>query len=184
MQEAVAMTPFLKEVFLSLDEFPEQVPLDVLAGRLRGLDFALDDLRPYVRFADERYQRNLVYRGRAYEALLLCWKAGQRSPIHDHRGSACAFRVIEGTASETRFHRTSEGLIFPLGTNELRPGTICATFDNDIHQVSNLQPRGMPLITLHIYSPALRICNVFSLTEAGSYEWMDPVFEFAEGAGI
>lgn len=178
------MSPPLDALFTSLDPYQGQVPLDVLGDQLQRLTVTLADLRPFVRYADDRYQRNLMRSGPAYEALVLCWKPGQRSPIHDHRGSACAFRVIAGTASETRFDRTPEGLIYPRGTAQLPPGTICATFDADIHQISNLQPRDVPLVTLHIYSPALRVCNVYSLTEAGSYEWVDPVFEFAEGSGI
>ncbi len=178
------MCPALTRLFAELDRHDAQIPLEVLHDSLERLEIALDDVRRYAQFGPERYQRNLVHTGPAYEALLLCWRAGQRSPIHDHRGSACAFRVIEGTGAETRFDRTDDGLVYAVGTESMTPGTICATFDADVHQVSNLQPAGAPLVTLHIYSPALRICNVYSLIDAGSQEWYDPVVEFAEGSGI
>jgi cysteine dioxygenase len=178
------MSPALTNFFAALDEFDHQVPIDLLAERLRRLDLTLDDLQPFIRFDDERYQRNLMHAGPAYEALVLCWKPGQRSPIHDHQGSSCALRVMTGLATETQFDRTPEGLIYPINTVAHPPGAVRSSFDSDIHQVSNLQGRGQMLVTLHIYSPALRVCNVYSLTVRGSYEWVDPVFEFAQGAGI
>lgn len=179
-----AMHPALAQLFAELDRYGEQIPLDVLRAGLSRLEIAFDDVRRWAQFGRERYQRNLMHSGPAYEALLLCWSAGQRSPIHDHRGSACAFRVIAGTAAETQFERTADGLVFATLTRDMPEGAICATFDADVHQVSNLQSGGAPLVTLHIYSPALRVCNVYSLLDAGSQEWYDPVFEFAEGSGI
>lgn len=176
--------PALKELFATLDAFEAQIPLDVLREGLSRLDISLDDVRKWAQFGREQYQRNLVHAGPAYEALLLCWSAAQRSPIHDHRGSACAFRVIAGTGSETQFERTEDGLVYAIGTKAMPEGTICATFDADIHQVSNLQAAARPLVTLHIYSPALRVCNIYSLVDSGSQEWYDPVVEFVEGAGI
>jgi cysteine dioxygenase len=178
------MLPALAKLFAELDRYDAQIPVEVLRAGLQQLEISLADVRRWAQFGRERYQRNLMHAGPAYEALLLCWSAGQRSPIHDHRGSACAFRVIEGTAAETQFERTADGLVFATRTHDMPEGTICATFDADVHQVSNLQAAGKPLITLHIYSPALRVCNVYSLLDAGSQEWYDPVFEFAEGSGI
>jgi cysteine dioxygenase len=178
------MTPALTALFAELDRFDRPIPLALLAKRMAELELSLAGVKEFARFGRDRYQRNLVHAGPAYEALLLCWQAGQRSPIHDHKGSACAFRVVSGDATETRFARTPQGLVYPLGTACLPPGTICATEDDDVHQVSNLQPPGVPLVTLHVYSPSLRVCNVYSLTDAGSHEWYDPVFEFAEGSGI
>ena len=38
-----------------------------------------------------------------YQAWVMCWRNGQRSPIHDHKGSSCAVRVLRGTLTETLF---------------------------------------------------------------------------------
>jgi cysteine dioxygenase len=178
------MHPILSRLLAKLDEFAGPVPLHVLESQLSAGDLTLDVVRRFVRFGRERYQRNLARTGPAYEALVLCWQSGQRSPIHDHRGSRCAFRVLAGVAAETRFARTTDGLIYPVSTVDLAEGTICATQDDDIHQVSNLQPGGRNLVTLHIYSPPLRVFNVYSLTEPGTNEWIEPVDEFTAGLGI
>ena len=50
---------------------------------------------------------------------------------------------------------TLEGI--PERTRKLPEGFICATQDQDIHQISNLQPGNADLVTLHIYSPPLLV---------------------------
>src|SRR5207344_671472 len=90
--------------FAELDQYRGPIPLHVLTEGLKRLPADWQELRSFVQFSSERYRRNLVHAGAAYHALLLCWRSGQRSPIHDHRGSACAVRVVEGDATEIIFH--------------------------------------------------------------------------------
>jgi cysteine dioxygenase len=167
-----------------MDQFKERLPLAELTSKLRELDIDLDALRPFMRFSPERYQRNLLREGPAYHALLLCWKNGQRSPIHDHRGSSCGMRILRGVATETLFARADNGLVFPVSSRQLPPDTVAGSQDDDIHQVSNLQPGSADLVTLHVYSPPLLVMGMYSLTEPHIAEYSDPIFQFAAGAGI
>lgn len=182
MPEVLQMSPVLRRLFETLDQHTEHLSLDLLRQLLEEAPITLDDLRPWVRFGHETYQRNLIHSGPTYIALALCWRSGQRSPIHDHRGSACGLRVVSGVMTETVFDRTPEGHIYPTHTHSVRPGHVCATFDADIHQVSNLQAPGRDLVTLHIYSPPLLTMGTYSLFEMTRAEYADPVF--ADGAGI
>src|ERR1700733_7426595 len=153
----------LDKWFEELDRHPERIPLEIL---LRGMkEWRLDpaEISPFIQFSPERYRPNLIHAGPAYHALLLCWRPGQRSPIHDHRGSACAVRVIRGEASETVFEMTEEGFVFPTRMRQLPEGFLCATQDLDIHQLSNLQCGHADLITLHLYSPPLLVMGQYSL---------------------
>ena len=167
-----------------LDNYRERIPLAVLTAGLKSLRLGLADLQPFIQFSPDRYRRNLFHAGPAYHALVLCWRAGQRSPIHDHRGSACGVRVLSGEATETVFEMTEEGHVFPVRTRKLAEGFICATQDQDIHQLSNLQPNHADLITLHIYSPPLLVMGQYSLTESLVREFRDEVHAYTEGAGI
>lgn len=178
------MAPHLAALFADLDSYSERVPLAELTRRLAGLSITLGDLREALGFGKKTYQRNLLHAGPAYHALVLCWRATQRSPIHDHRGSSCAVRVIEGTATETLFEQTSEGLVFAIASRALEAGTVCGSQDSDIHQMSNLQPPGRDLVTLHIYSPPLLTMGKYSLTEPAVTDFTDPVIEYALGGGI
>ena len=177
---ALSLSAFLS----ALDTYAERVPLDELTAMLRRLDIGLEDVRPCVRFGDERYQRNLLRAGPAYHALILCWRNGQRSPIHDHRGSSCGVRVLQGTMTETVFQFSANGMIVPTTTSELVEGGVCGSQDSDMHQVSNLQPGDQDLVTLHVYSPPLHVMGTYSLTDGSVGEFADPIFEFCHGDGI
>ncbi|MCH8829064.1 MAG: cysteine dioxygenase family protein [Planctomycetes bacterium] len=173
----------LSEMLDSLDLFSEQISLDRLASHIKHLAVDWSDLSGSVRFDRARYQRNLLRAGEAYHALLLCWKPGQRSPIHDHRGSNCAVRILRGTATESSFLTTEQGLVYPTGSRDLQEGTQCASASADIHQVSNLRS-DEDLITLHIYSPPLLVMGQYPLTDSGVTDFADPVFEYSLGGGI
>jgi len=174
----------LAEFLASLDRHPRRVPLPELVRRLEELDMDLEEVGDYVRFSPDHYQRNLMHAGRGFHALILCWRSGQRSPIHDHRGSSCGVRILKGTVTETLFERTAGGLVYPTRTRELAAGSVCGSQDGDIHQVSNLQPPGHDLITLHVYSPPLLVMGTYSLTDASVGEFVDPILEFCHGGGI
>jgi cysteine dioxygenase len=161
------------------------LPLADLLDWLHASPLTLRELTAYLTFHPDRYVRNRVYDGPAYQALLLCWRNGQRSPIHNHRGSHCGVKVLHGVATETLFTRAANGLIVPVASRDLPAGHTCTSADEDVHQVSNLQAGGADLVTLHIYSPPLVRMDVFSLDTPAVREWDDPINDpFAGGAGI
>jgi len=178
------MELMLDEWFAELDQHQERIPLEILTRGLKQLRLEWRQIEPFVQFSSERYRRNLMRAGPSYHALILCWRSGQRSPIHDHRGSACGVRVLAGEATETIFQMTEEGHVFPVHTRQLPQGFICATQDSDIHQLSNLQPGRQDLVTLHIYSPPLLVMGQYSLTDSLVRDFKDEVHAFVEGAGI
>lgn len=174
------LSDFLEE----LDGYREPIPLELLEQRLGELEGVMEDVHPFVRFGADRYQRNLMHKGPAYHALILCWSSGQRSPIHDHQGSACGVRVLQGVATETLFERNPAGLVHPTTSLERHVGGVTGSFDSDIHQISNLQPPGEDLVTLHVYSPPLIVMNTHSLTDTHVSKFIDPIHEFSDGSGI
>ena len=165
-----------------LDTFDRHVPLDDLTRLMREVDLSLAELEEYIRFSDDRYQRNLVRAGRCFHALVLCWKSGQCSPIHDHRGSSCGVRVLKGEMSETPFARDAEGNLIEGETHVLKESAICGSYDSDIHEVSNRQESGGELITLHIYSPPLLRMGLYERGSRKVEIWHDPVQELLPNA--
>lgn len=116
---------------------------DALARALRG-GVDVPALLARARFDADRYTRVLLYRDERLEVRLLCWKQGQTGELHDHGGSACAFRVLSGVATEHRLGRPDR---------VLRPGDVAEAGEDVVHQVGNLGSE--PLITLHVYAPPL-----------------------------
>ena len=169
-----------------LDAWRERIPLSELERVLGEVSITLDDVRPFLKFGEDTYRRNLVHAGPAYQALVLCWRNGQRSPIHDHRGSSCGVRVLHGAALETVFTRAHNRMIYAVKSREMTPGLVCATQDDDIHQVSNLADDGGDLVTLHIYSPALLQMGTYSLFDANVLSYAEPVYDevLVDGGGI
>ncbi|HMO13480.1 MAG TPA: cysteine dioxygenase family protein [Pirellulaceae bacterium] len=145
----------LSQLFAELDRHDCPLSLDELQNILAQLDVTPADFADAWHFDDSTYCRNLIRKTKAYEALLLCFEAGQRTPIHDHRGSACGVRIIAGTAVETIFDRCEDGWLFATSSTALQCPGVVGSYDSDVHQLSNLQPAGGRLATLHIYSPPL-----------------------------
>jgi len=167
-----------------LDGLKERAPIGELRQRIAALHLARDDVAAFVRFSDTRYMRNLVRDGRWYHLLILCWRSGQRSPIHDHNGSTCGLRVLQGTATETTFEKSPCGLYKPTHSCDYSCGSVSASQDADVHQISNLQAPGEDLVTLHIYSPPLLRMQTYSMTESTVGEYRPVITEHIYGSGI
>ena len=119
-----------------------------------------------------------------YHALALCWRSGQRSPIHNHAGSVCGVKVLTGIATETKFERSPCGQLKPTTTGDLPAGGACVSFDSDTHQVSNLQPHGTDLVTMHVYFPPLLRMDTYSLNDNRVGVFIPSDFNFSHGGGI
>ena len=175
----------IESAFAGLDRFDGQLSLRAILEWFGHVPLTVQDVASYLTFSPQRYVRNKLHDGPAYQALVLCWRNGQRSPIHNHRGSHCGVKVLRGIATETIFARAPNGLVLPVRSRDLAADHTCASADEDIHQVSNLQAGGADLVTLHIYSPPLLRMEVFSLDTPAVREWDDPVNDpFAHGGGI
>jgi cysteine dioxygenase len=172
----------LDDLFQFLDQRRDRPSLAELAARLAQLDLSGDRLERFFFFSDSHYQRNLVKAASNYHVWVMCWKAGQRSPIHDHGASICAVRVLHGTATVTHFAWSASGDVLATHSEEVAVGGIMGTQDGDLHQVSNLQGAGKELITLHVYTPPLLRMGTYSMLDATRS--VDVWTECIEGAGI
>jgi len=163
------ISPALSELVSYLSGLRDRADLGVLERMLKNLELSRNDIAPACVFGARGYRRNTIARGEWFELLALCWRSGDCTPIHDHEGSSCAFKVIEGQGTEIRYERTASGLVCPTGRVMLDENTVCAAEDGDIHQVANMQAKNVDLITLHIYSPAIKQMGTYDFAsgEAG-----------------
>jgi cysteine dioxygenase len=176
------MANTLEELYRFLDRLPGRPSLQRLQDEVAELEID-DELDRFIRFSDLRYTRNLVRAGPEYHVLVLCWRNGQRSPIHDHAGSACCVRVLRGTLTETQFELAPNGHVKATFSRDLLPGSVIASEDEDIHQVSNLQAEDADLVSLHVYIPPLMQMQTYSLFDRS--RGVEPMFvEFGDAAGI
>jgi cysteine dioxygenase len=177
------MARTLDQLIDYLDGLEGRAPLPDLVDELSDLEIDCDVLHEYLHFSDRAYARNQVRKGTWYHLLVLCWKNGQRSPIHDHAGSSCGVRVLRGVMTETTFVFAPNGHIKALGSRDLPAGAVCGSQDDDLHQVSNLQAGGADLVTLHLYSPPLLWMGTYSMYDTSRGQ--EPMLlEFCDAAGI
>ena len=155
-----------------LQTFEQRISLEELKFRLDDDSISADLLADYIHFSDERYSRNLLAYGPQFYALVLCWKPGQASPIHDHKGASCGVRVIAGVATETSYCWQDDRLVENSVTT-MNAGEVCGSFDDDIHEIRNNGDHN--LVTLHIYSPYLDNINLYDLESGEITVFSDPM---------
>jgi len=157
-------------------EFPE-TPLDDIGGgeqskitvvhtRLDPVERTAitdDEVQPYLGFKEGNYSRHRVMKNEFVEMLVLCWKPGQRTPIHDHNGSHGVVRVQQGLMSETIFaYDVDKGLCHDTD-RECPTGTVTGADLPDIHRLGNPDDSGQDLITVHIYAPPLGVLKTYKV---------------------
>lgn len=180
---ATSEHPALRALVAYLDSLEGRADLTILEGLLSKVQVGRCDIAQSCVFGAKGYRRNCIKRSAWYELLACCWHSGDRTPIHDHRGVSCAFKVIEGLGTETRFETTPSGLLCPTGSVRMPAGYICAADEGDIHQVANMQSPGQDLITLHIYSPPISKMHTYTWGECSTAECGECYDRSAGGSG-
>lgn len=155
--------PTLAPLIEYLGGLSSRANLHTLEELLRKTPVKREQIASAVVFGTKGYRRNTIARTDWFELLALCWRSGHCTPIHDHQGVSCAFKVVEGHGTEIRFKPTASGLLCPACVNDMPPGYVCSADDADIHQIANMQSPGKDLITLHIYSPPITHMNTYQL---------------------
>jgi cysteine dioxygenase len=177
------MSANLSELFGILDALQQRVPLPDLKALLGGCGVGCEEVAHLLRFSAKTYQRIPLRGSDWYQAWVMCWRNGQRSPIHDHRGSSCGVRVLQGVLTETLFDFAANGHVKARGSHDFEPGDVIGGEDSDVHQVSNLQAASADLVTLHVYSPPLVFMGTYDMTSAN--RGLEPMMlEFNDAAGI
>lgn len=162
---------------LATDEKDDRLSLQALVSALESVDsnptlpqiyewletseISREELQPYIGFKEGNYWRHRVCRNKFVEMLVLCWRPGQRTPIHDHNGSHGGVKIWQGVLWETVFkYDQLNGLKYKTA-RELGAGTVTGSDIPDIHQLGNPDVSEQDLITLHIYAPPLGVLHTY-----------------------
>lgn len=148
----------LRDFISWLDKLERRPTLATLEKKLLDLSIDMDSLIDHAGYTNNGYQRNVLKKTENYELVLICWKAGQKTPIHDHKGSDCAFLILDGTSTET-IYKMEDSDLKKVEIRKYNPGEVCAAEEPDIHMISNEENKN--LINLHLYSPPLKGFNIY-----------------------
>jgi cysteine dioxygenase len=120
--------------------------------RLAQINYA-----PYCEFDPLTYKRILLERTETYEIILICWKAGQSTPIHDHPARGCTLKVLEGHLLETD---VCPETLEPLGARDLVPGSVGFKQGSyPLHILLAIEDS----VTLHLYEPPNHKTRVYPI---------------------
>lgn len=135
--------------------------LEQIYGWLQSAEISDEELQPYLGFKEGNYWRHRVMRNEFVEMLVLCWRPGQRTPIHDHNGSHGGVKVQQGRLWETTFtYNALAGLKYKSARDYSR-GAVTGSDVPDIHQLGNPDVSEQNLVTIHVYAPPLGVLHTY-----------------------
>ena len=150
--------PELVEALGSVNSAPS---LKQIYDWLEKVEVSAEELQPYIGFKEGNYWRHRVCRNEFVEMLVLCWRPGQRTPIHDHNGSHGGVKICEGLLWETTFsYDPVKGLAYNAA-REYPRGSVTGSDVPDIHQLGNPDVSGQDLVTIHVYAPPLGVLHTY-----------------------
>lgn len=108
------------------------------------------NLESLKQFKENQYARHLVFKSDRVEILLVCWRPGQGTPIHDHGESDGLMFILEGEITNTTYQADGRKV-----STVWRKGDMGHTPVGARHEVKNTSNEDV--VSLHIYAPPLDI---------------------------
>lgn len=118
------------------------------------------DFDEYTSWSKDCYTRNCVVNNEKFELILICWGAGQMTPIHDHGGEECWVKVLEGELEEVIYKKNKNDDLVAVRSSISKANQV--TYMKDFmgfHSLQNVSESRS--LTLHLYAKPIRSCNVF-----------------------
>ena len=137
--------------------------IEQISDWLSNVAITENDLEPYLGFKEGNYWRHRVCRNKSVEMLIICWRPGQRTPIHDHNGSHGVVRIQRGLLWETMFSYDDESGLRYKSARECLSGEVTGAGVPDIHQLGNPDVSGQDLVTIHVYAPPLGVLKTYKV---------------------
>jgi len=151
----------LQALIAELDSVNAVPDLEQIYLWLEKAEISAEELQPYIGFKDGNYWRHRVCRNDFVEMLVLCWRPGQRTPIHDHNGSHGGVKIFKGLLWETTFSYDALAGLHYKSAREHALGSVTGSDVPDIHQLGNPDVSGQDLVTIHIYAPPLGVLHTY-----------------------
>jgi uncharacterized NAD(P)/FAD-binding protein YdhS/predicted metal-dependent enzyme (double-stranded beta helix superfamily) len=137
---------------------------ETIVRRLLG-EAQLDpsEVAGYVEHRPDTYARRCVVRREHFEVLVLTWSPTQGSVAHDHSGSLCGLKIVQGSMIEQLFEKGPDGRVRKTDSTQLSAGEITIDPGVCVHSLGNASP-SETLVTVHVYSPPLPEIRRYAVT--------------------
>lgn len=147
----------INELITALSEGESTTYNDIV----RSANIPLGEFEEFCNWSDECYTRNCIIDNEKYQLILLCWKAGQITPIHDHGGEECWVTIVDGQFEETiyKVDENNELSFVKSGIANKNDVTYMIDFMG-FHSLKNISNENS--MTLHLYAKPIRSCNSYN----------------------
>ncbi|MEM7374342.1 MAG: cysteine dioxygenase family protein [Bacteroidota bacterium] len=123
-----------------------------IVAYVRDANVHYEDLLPWADFdhpAEDSYGRKLVSHGPNFEVMVMSWRPGDISAIHDHGMTQWGAVQVFGPAEHASFS-IQGNTIKTLSRTTVKSGTILGVSHSLIHQMGNTASQS-PFLSLHVY---------------------------------
>jgi len=144
------MTPKLEALVERLSDCRD---ISSLQSSLLAADLEACDVADYIRFDRDGYSRNRVLKTDKFEVLILCWRPGQKSKIHNHADSICAFKIIKGALKNTNFIQQGQRVSVTSTKDISCSQPVVLSGSNNFHKIAN--DSASNAVSLHFYAPPI-----------------------------
>ncbi len=117
-----------------------------------GAKVRLSDLEPWQDLdypAEDSYGRRMVCQGPNFEVLVMTWRPGSFSMIHDHGYTQWGAVQVFGPVEHAVFRVDELDRLVTTSRRSVEPGTVLFVPHRLVHQMGN--PTDEPILTLHVY---------------------------------
>ncbi|KAJ3169462.1 hypothetical protein HDU88_000651 [Geranomyces variabilis] len=169
----------------------EHISIDHITSLLK--QYTAGDYVPYAQHDPSKpYTRSLLDDGNGFfNLMVLVWTPGGASPVHDHAGSHCLMKVLDGELAETLYsvpqpaedERVDSGNEDACSTSSssggddesrhgmrvrrlgrLATGDVAYIHDRiGLHKIANPSP-SKRAVSLHLYTPPFEFCRTYNET--------------------
>lgn len=117
--QANAFNELLNRIETAFNRTNSSLDVDELWRVLEDYKSKPEEWAKYAYYDMSKYKRNLVAEHDKYNVMIICWGPGSQSCIHDHSGSHCFMKVLDGELIESRFAWPDENQIQGVQSQEM-----------------------------------------------------------------
>lgn len=128
---------------------------------IKNMDVPKSEFEACACWVHDHYSRNCLARTDAFELILLCWKRGHDTPIHNHGGQRCWVYQVSGEVTEERYQKDASGDLVLSNELHLEEGQV--TYMDDAlgyHVLKNDSDEYA--MSLHLYVAPIDACKIFN----------------------
>ena len=152
----------MKDLIKKLKFFAEKnFPIKEVTNYLNNYSPKNRELLKYCHFNNKIYTRNLVFKNKDFEILILCWSSGQIAPIHGHEGEKCWAKIETGKLKFCNFKTISNNPLNLKKGKEIIGEVGFLDGPADIHSVENIFNKNA--VSLHVYAKPYDTCDIFNI---------------------